>query len=34
MNLLFSEETTNFKARCIALASALKIEVADVIRAE
>jgi hypothetical protein len=29
MNLLASEEATNFKARRIALASALKIEVAD-----
>jgi ribosomal protein L4 len=27
MNLLFSEEATNFKARSIALASALKIEI-------
>jgi hypothetical protein len=26
MNLLLSEEAMNFKARCIALASALKIE--------
>jgi hypothetical protein len=34
MNLLFSEEATNFKARSIALASALKIELADGIRAE
>jgi hypothetical protein len=34
MNLLFSEEATNFKARCIALASALKIELVDGIRAE
>jgi hypothetical protein len=30
----FSEEATNFKARSIALASALKIEPADGIRAE
>jgi hypothetical protein len=29
MNLLFTEEATNFKARSIALASALKIELAD-----
>jgi hypothetical protein len=29
MNLLFSEEATNFKARSITLASALKIELAD-----
>ena len=29
MNLLSSEETTNFKARRIALASAIKIELAD-----
>jgi ribonuclease HI len=29
MNLLFSEEATNFKARSIALASALKIELAN-----
>jgi hypothetical protein len=29
MNLLSSEETTNFKARNIALASAMKIEIAD-----
>jgi hypothetical protein len=28
-NLLLSEEATNFKARSIALASALKIELAD-----
>jgi hypothetical protein len=34
MNLLFSEETTNFKARRIAVASALKIELADGNRAE
>jgi ribonuclease HI len=34
MNLLFTEEATNFKARSIALASALKIELADGIRAE
>jgi ribonuclease HI len=34
MNLLFSEEATNFKARSTALASALKIELADGIRAE
>jgi hypothetical protein len=34
MNSLFSEEATNFKARRIALASALKIELADGIRAE
>jgi hypothetical protein len=34
MNLLFSEEATNCKARSIALASALKIELADDIRAE
>jgi hypothetical protein len=34
MNLFFSEEATNFKARSIALASALKIELADGIRAE
>ena len=29
MKLLSSEETTNFKARNIALASAMKIEIAD-----
>jgi hypothetical protein len=29
MNLLSSEEATNFKARSIALASALKIELTD-----
>ena len=29
MNLLSSEEATNFKARRIALASAIKIELAD-----
>jgi hypothetical protein len=29
MNLFFSEEATNFKARSIALASALNIELAD-----
>jgi hypothetical protein len=29
MNLLSSEEATNFKARSIALASVLKIELAD-----
>jgi hypothetical protein len=29
MNLLLSEEATNFKAKRIALASALKIELAD-----
>jgi hypothetical protein len=29
MNILSSEETTNFKARNIALTSALKIELAD-----
>jgi hypothetical protein len=29
MNLLLSEEATNFKARSIALASTLKIELAD-----
>ena len=29
MNLLLSEEATNFKARSIALASALKIELTD-----
>jgi hypothetical protein len=29
MNLLLSEEATNFKARSIALASALKIELPD-----
>jgi hypothetical protein len=34
MNLLFSEEATNFKVRSIALASALKIELADGNRAE
>jgi hypothetical protein len=34
MNLLFSEEATNFKARSIVLASALKIELADGNRAE
>jgi hypothetical protein len=34
MNLLFSEEATNVKERSIALASALKIELADRIRAE
>jgi hypothetical protein len=34
MNLLFLEEATNIKARSIALASALKIELADGIRAE
>ena len=34
MNLLFLEEATNFKARRIALASALKIELADGIREE
>jgi hypothetical protein len=34
MNLIFSEEATNFKARSIALASALKIELADGIRVE
>jgi hypothetical protein len=32
--VLFSEEATNFKVRSIALASALKIELADGIRAE
>jgi hypothetical protein len=32
--LLFSEEVTNFKARSIALAFALKIELADGNRAE
>jgi hypothetical protein len=32
MNLLFSEEATKFKARSIALASALKIDLADGIR--
>jgi hypothetical protein len=32
--LIFSEEATNFKARSIALASALKIDLADGIRAE
>jgi hypothetical protein len=30
----FQEEATNFKARSIALASALKIELTDGIRAE
>jgi hypothetical protein len=34
MNLLLSEETTNFKASSIALASALKIELADGNQAE
>jgi hypothetical protein len=34
MNLLLSEEATNFKARSIALASALKIELADGSRLE
>jgi hypothetical protein len=34
MDLFFSEEATNFKTRCIALTSALKIELADGIRAE
>jgi hypothetical protein len=34
MNLLLSEEATNFKARSIALASALKIELADGNRTE
>jgi len=34
MNLLLSEEAMNFKARNIALASALKIELADGNRAE
>jgi hypothetical protein len=34
MNLLSSEEATNFKARRIALASALKIELADGSRRE
>ena len=34
MNLLLSEEAMNFKARCIALASALKIELADGSRTE
>jgi hypothetical protein len=34
MNLLFSEEATNFKIRSIALASALKIELADGNRAK
>jgi len=34
MHLLLSEVATNFKARCIALASALKIELADGKRTE
>ena len=34
MNLLLSEEATNFKASSIALASALKIELADGNQAE
>jgi len=34
MNLLSTEEATNFKARSIALASARKIELADSTRAE
>ena len=34
MNLLFSEEATNFKAWRIALISALKIELADGNRVE
>ena len=34
MNLLSSEEATNFKARRIALASAIKIELADGNRGE
>ena len=34
MNLLFSEEATNVKARRIAVASALKIELADGNRVE
>jgi len=34
MNLLLSEEATNFKARSIALVSAPKIELADGNRAE
>jgi hypothetical protein len=34
MNLLLSEEGTNFKARSIALSSALKIELADGNRVE
>jgi hypothetical protein len=29
MNLLSSEKATNFKTRCIALASTTKIELAD-----
>ena len=29
MNLLSSEETANFKGRCVTLPSALKIELAD-----
>jgi hypothetical protein len=34
INLLLSEEGTNFKARSIALSSALKIELADGNRVE
>jgi hypothetical protein len=34
MNLLLSEEATNLKARSIAIASALKIKLADGNRAE
>jgi hypothetical protein len=34
MNLLLSDEATNIKARSIALASALKIELADGNRAK
>jgi hypothetical protein len=34
MNLVLSEEATNFKARIIALSSALKIELADGNRVE